>query len=89
MEHPNAPPDLLDWLIENFKGTRAPNYERAAKALEKRTGFHVEPDTLRHVACGYKPPSGPLAAAIQTWTKDEVEAIKLLTWEHYSRERAA
>lgn len=87
MEH--APPDLLSWLTEHFKGVRAPDYEKAVRDLKRKTKLSVEADTLRHVACGYKHPGGLLAAWIETWTKGEVSAAKLLTWPHYSRDRAS
>jgi hypothetical protein len=89
----HRPTPLLPWLIEKFApdAESPPDYEKAARSLEEQTGYHVEPDTLRHCARAYKRFGGPFAAAIEIWTGATVKAVTLLTWPHYSRqsERAA
>ncbi len=91
MEH--RPTALLPWLCEQFAepGEKVPDYKKASRDLKKKTGYDIEPETLRHVARGYKRPSGLFAAAVQSWTVGKVEAVALLTFPHYGRqpERAA
>jgi hypothetical protein len=86
MEH--RPTSLLPWVCEHFAedGEKTPDYEKAARDLQDKTGYHVEAETLRHVARGYKRPSGVLAAAVQSWTVSAVLAVDLLTWPHYARQ---
>lgn len=85
MEHHPTP--LLPWLCDRFAPVtesekKVPDYEVAAKDLIDKTGYQVEPDTLRHVARGYKRPGGPLAAAIQNWTSSAISAAVLINWNY-------